>query len=142
MRAVFVSLALAIGASQTAVPPAPDKIPPWTTALLRQQPEDAFLAVYELDRNELIHVGAKHSTDTRSLTFAIIEGVHAGFDIDTVFVEGMEYARGPNPERFMAWIASRETVDNFQENGEIVPTVRGAARSGATVWGGGKVYRV
>jgi hypothetical protein len=133
---VILSLALSLAACQTPLEPAHEKITPWTTQLRAAQPEDAFAAVYSWRGQRLIFVGARHATRTDSLTFRLIEQAYAGFDIDTVIVEGPLYSHGANAERLFSWIERQREVDGFVEGGEIVPTVRGARDHGAIVWGG------
>lgn len=121
---------------QPSIRPAPEQLSAWTEALRAAQPEDAYAAAYETGDGTLLFLGAKHSTRTDSLTFALINDAYALFDIDVVIVEGFPHARGPNPARLIEWAAEKKEVDGFQEGGETVPAVRGALREGAMLRGG------
>jgi hypothetical protein len=108
---------------------------PWTTQLREQQPEDAFAAVYKVGKGHLVFVGAKHENDIASPTFRMISDAYAGFDIDVVIAEGYPTSRGANPLRLMEY-ATEAHQNGFQEGGESVPTVVGAIKEGAELWGG------
>jgi hypothetical protein len=110
-------------------------LPAWTTQLREQQPQDAFGVVYRLGQTHLVFVGAVHENQTDSATFRMINDAYVGFKIDSVIAEGYPKSRGPNPPRLLEY-ASEESRDGFQEGGETVPTVLGALREGARVWGG------
>ena len=125
-----------VAGCQFSIRPAPEQLSAWTAALRAAQPEDAYAAVYKTGDGKLVFLGAKHSTQTGSLTFRIVNDTYAFFDIDAVIVEGFPHARGPNPARLIEWAAEKKEIDGFQEGGETVPTVRGALREGATLWGG------
>ncbi len=117
--------------------PAPDRLQPWTAALRDRQPEDAFAAVYRVGRNRLVFVAAKHSNRDDSLTFRLIRDAYAAFAIDTVIAEGFPTSRGANPARLFQYASENGArSDGFVEGGETVPTVLGARREGATLWGG------
>lgn len=123
-------------AAQPSLTPAPEKLSPWTAALRSAQPEDAYVAVYKTGDALLLFLGAKHATQTDSLTFKIIRDAYAHFDVDVVIVEGFPYARGENPQRLIDWAAEKKEIDGFQEGGETVPAVRGALSEGAILRGG------
>lgn len=117
--------------------PAPDKLEPWTTTLRDRQPEDAFAAVYKVGRERLVFVAAQHSNRDDSLTFRMIREAYAGFAFDTVFAEGFPTSRGANPARIFQYAAENGArADGFVGGGETIPTVLGARREGATLWGG------
>lgn len=84
----LVAFALPASADQGLIEPALSKLAPWTKVLRDAQPDDAFAAIYEVADKNLIFLAAKHSTQTDSLTFALIHDAYAAFDIDTVIVEG------------------------------------------------------
>ena len=134
--AIVLALVLSIAACQSSVTPAPSKLQPWTTLLRDAQPEDAFAAVYASDRQWLIFVGAKHATQTDSLTFRLINDAYVSFPVTTLIVEGPPYSRGANADGLIRWVESQGEKDGFLEAGEIVPAVRGARTRGAAVWGG------
>lgn len=115
--------------------PATGHLAPWTTQLREQQPEDAFAAVYKVNGEHLVFVGAIHENNVDSPTFRMISDAYAGFDIDVVVVEGYPTSRGANPPRLIEY-AAEEQRDGFQEGGESVPTIVGAIRAGAEIWGG------
>ena len=115
--------------------PATSRLAPWTTQLRDQQPEDATAAVYRRGQALLIFVGAVHENQTNSATFQMIRDAYAGFHIDVVIAEGYPTTKGPNPPRLMEY-AEEEVRSGFQEGGESVPTIAGAIKEGAQVWGG------
>ncbi len=133
---VLAVLVLSAGACATALVPDASRLAPWTTALRDAQPPDATAAVYRTGDRVLVFVGALHTTDTSSRTFALVEGAFDTFRIDAVLVEGVEYAQGPDPARLLAYVAEQRERDGVQPGGETVPAVEGALREGATVWGG------
>ena len=134
--AIVLALVLSIAACQSSVTPAPSKLQPWTSQLRDAQPEDAFAAIYARDQKWLIFVGAKHATQTDSLTFRLIDDAYASFPVTTLIVEGPPYSRGANADGLIRWVESQGEKDGFLEGGEIVPAVRGARARGAAVWGG------
>lgn len=134
--AVLLLLALFANGCDENVTPNPSRLALWTSELRAAQPEDSFVAVYELPGRKLVHIAAKHSTDADSLTFKLIHEAYAVFDIDTVITEGASYSLGPNPPRLMKWAAEQQPENGFQPGGEAVPTIKGARRAGAVVWGG------
>ena len=107
----------------------------WTKSLRDQQPEDAFAAVYRVRGRYLIFVAAVHENRTESATFRMVRDAYDGFNIDTVIAEGYPTSKGMNPQGLMVY-ASEQAREGFQEGGETVPTVAGAVREGAGVWGG------
>lgn len=115
--------------------PATSQLAPWTTELRDQQPEEAFAAVYNVGNRHLVFVGAIHENATTSPTFRMIDEAYANFDIDVVIAEGYPTSRGPNPPRMMEY-ADEKPRNGFQEGGESVPTVKGAIRENAKLWGG------
>ena len=120
------------------VTPAPSQLARWTTELRDAQPEDSFFAVYARRDRKFVQVAAKHSTDTNSLTFKLIQEAYDAFVIETVIIEGIAYSLGPDPRRVMDYVAEHEqrAENGFQPGGETVPAVIGARSEGATVWGG------
>ncbi len=136
MRRLLWLLLLAGCATRPWVPE-PGKLQPWTTILRDQQPDEAFAAVYKAGSRHLIFLGAKHANKVGSRTFRMIEAAYAAFRIDTVIAEGFPTSRGPNPPSTIAWAAGNvPTADGFVEGGETVPTVMGAQRELATLFGG------
>jgi hypothetical protein len=130
-------LLLLSGCAAATLLPAPGKLEPWTTALRDQQPEDAFAAVYKVGTNRLVFVAAQHANRQDSLTFRLIGDAYDLFQIDVVIAEGFPTSRGANPPRILKYASeSRTTADGFVEGGETVPTVVGAQREGASLWGG------
>ena len=127
---------LLVACARPLLAPAPEKLSPWTVALRAAQPDDAYAAVYKSGDAKLLFLGAKHSTQTDSLTFRIIRDAYAQFAIDGVIIEGFPYARGENPQRLIDWAAEKKQADGFQEGGETVPAVRGALAEGAALRGG------
>ena len=115
--------------------PATGHLAPWTTQLREQQPEDAFAAVYKVGKQHLVFVGSIHENNVDSPTFRMIGDAYAGFDMDVVVIEGYPTSRGANPPRLMEY-AAEEQRDGFQEGGESVPTIVGAIKEGAEIWGG------
>src|SRR5882762_4078025 len=93
LRAIAIALALFVVACQSAVVPAPEKIPAWTTQLRDAQPADAFAAVYARRGQRLIVVGAAHANRTDSLTFRLINEAYESFPVNAVIVEGSPYSR-------------------------------------------------
>ena len=136
MRGLLWLLLLAGCATRPWVPE-PGKLQPWTTALRDQQPEEAFAAVYKAGSKHLVFLGAKHANRADSPTFRMIEAAYAAFRIDTVIAEGFPTSRGANPPSTIAWATGNvATADGFVEGGETVPTVMGAVREPATLFGG------
>lgn len=132
---LLCATACATGESAQRLNPATSRLAPWTTQLREQQPKDAFAAVYRVGKTHLIFVGALHENETDSATFQMIRDAYAVFDIDTVIAEGVPTSSGPNPQSLMNY-GSEEARNGFQEGGESVPTVVGALKDGAQVWGG------
>ena len=133
----LLCLVLLTGCAARSWAPEPSKLQPWTMALRDQQPEEAFVAVYNAGSKHLIFIGAKHANKIDSPTFRMIEAAYAAFRIDTVIAEGFATSRGANPPTTIAWAARNvATADGFVEGGETVPTVMGAQREPATLLGG------
>src|SRR5215203_1162463 len=133
----LLCLVLLTGCATTSWAPEPGKLQPWTTVLRDRQPEEAFAAVYKAGSKHLVFIGAKHANKVDSPTFRLIEAAYAAFRIDTVIAEGFPTSRGPNPPTTIAWATrSVATADGFVEGGETVPTVMGAQREPATLFGG------
>lgn len=117
--------------------PAPQKLQPWTTQLRDQQPEDAFAAVYKMGSKRLVFIAATHANRADSLTFRLIEDAFASFHFDSIIAEGFATSRGANPPSLFKYAAeSGANADGFVEGGETVPTVLGAQRQKAALWGG------
>jgi hypothetical protein len=115
----------------------PEQAEPWTTTLRDQQPEDAYAAVYKVGSKHLIFIAAKHANRDDSLTFRLIRDAYSAFDVDTVIAEGFPTSRGPNPASILQYAArSGARPDGFVEGGETVPTVLGAQKENAAIWGG------
>lgn len=138
MRALFAAscLALALAACQTPLRANPDRIAPWTYSLRDSQPESPTVAVYVHGERRLVFVAAHHENTTDSATFRIIEDAYALMQFDTLIVEGMPYARGPNPQRTLDWLATQQAENGFVEGGEFVPAATNALAQGAKIWGG------
>jgi hypothetical protein len=128
-------LVLLAACSSTSIEPATDQLALWTKELRDQQPDGAVASVYRAKQAQLIFVAAEHENRTESATFRMIEDAFANFDIDVVIVEGYPASKGRNPPRLMDY-ALEEAIDGFQEGGESVPTIKGAIREKAQVWGG------
>ena len=106
-------------------------------SLRDRQPQDAFAAAYKLDRHRLVFVAAKHANRDDSLTFRLIRDAYANFQFDTVIAEGFATSRGVNPPSIFKYVAENGAKpDGFVEGGETVPTVLGAQRQKAELWGG------
>lgn len=120
------------------IEPRPEKLAPFTAELLAQQPDDAFVSVYSVGEKRLIWMGAKHSTQTNSLTFQLILDAYDRFAIDTVIVEGLLTSEGSNSEVLIDYARAEAAKENdgFQPGGETVPSVLGALEAGATLFGG------
>ncbi len=128
---------LLAGCAAAPLQPESDKLAPWTTSLGDQQPEDAFAAVYRVGAKRLVFVAAKHANRTDSLTFRTIDDAFAHFDFDAVIAEGVPTSRGSNTPSVIAYAqTSKATRDGFVEAGETAPTVLGAIKEGAVLWGG------
>jgi hypothetical protein len=130
-------LALLCGCATWQLQPVPDRLQPWTTTLRDQQPGEAYAAVYRIGRKWLVFLAADHANRDDSPTFRLIRGAFAAFAIDTVIAEGFPTSRGANPARLFQYASENgPRSDGFVEGGETVPTVLGARREGATLWGG------
>jgi hypothetical protein len=130
-------LLLVLSGVELPLHPAPDRLAPWTTTLRDQQPDDAFAAVYRVGPKRLVFVAAKHANKTDSLTFRLIDQAYAQFTFDTVIAEGFATARGANPPSLLKYAAeNKPTSEGFVEGGETIPTVLGAQKEGAALWGG------
>lgn len=117
--------------------PAPDKLRPWTTALRDGQSDDALAAVYKTGPNRLVFVAARHTNRADSLTFRLINDAYAGFRFDSVIAEGFPTSEGANPASVFKYAAANgPNALGFVEGGETVPTVLGAERNKAALWGG------
>ena len=130
---------LALLSASTAPPlrAAPEKLAPWTTALRDQQPDDAFAAVYRVGGVHLVFLAAQHANRVDSPTFKLIDDAYEHFRFDTVIAEGFPTSRGPNPARTLKYVAENgPRADGFVEAGELFPTVVGAQKQTAAVWGG------
>ena len=138
MLTIAAVLLVAAACASAVLRPAENKLAPWTEALRAAQPDEAFAAVYRVDRRHLVFLGAKHATRTDSPTFRLIEDAYGGFEIDTVIVEGFPTSRGPNADRLIEYAkeGKAEEANGFQQRGETVPAVLGGLAEGATVWGG------
>ncbi len=124
------------GCATPALVPDASYLAPWTIQLRDSQPEGPRAAVYRYRGRPFVFVGAAHSNDTESPTFRLIRQAYEAFDFNTVIVEGVTYASGPNPSRLLTYVAKSEAVGSFQPGGETVPAVQGALREGAVVRGG------
>lgn len=135
--ATLLWLPLVFGAAALPLRDAPEKLAPWTTALRDRQPEDAFAAVYRLGRKRLVFIAAQHANRSDSLTFKLINDAYNNFRFDTVIAEGFATSKGPNPASVLKYAAENgPDKDGFVAGGETFPTVTGAKRKGATLWGG------
>lgn len=119
-----------------ALVPQVDHLAPWTDALSKKQPEDAYVAVYKVGGRHLVFVGAVHENQIDSPTFKMIGEAFSLYRFDQVIIEGYPTAKGPNPARLLAEGQELAKTGGFQPGGETVPSVRGAVRQGAQVWGG------
>ena len=136
LQSAATALVLA-GCTTPSTVPAPQALARWTVALRDAQPEDAFAAVYKVDRKRLVFVGAKHANRHDSRTFSLIRDAYANFRFDTVIAEGFATSRGPNPASVIKYaLESKIGANGFVEGGETVPTVLGAMRQQAVLLGG------
>lgn len=130
-------LALMSGGAPAALHPMPEKLAPWTTQLRDKQPDDAFAAVYRVGKRRLVFVAAKHENKNDSPTFRLIRDAYARFQFNTVIAEGFPTSRGANPPSIRRYVLENGVrEDGFVEGGETVPTVLGAEREKAMLWGG------
>jgi hypothetical protein len=134
--AALASILLLAGAGDIIVS-MPEKLAPWTAALSEQQPDGAFAVIYLVGGGKkLAIIGAKHSTDTESDTFYLIDQFYPLFHIDTAILEGWPNSWGPNADRVLNYPESHKAVGTFQSGAETVPAVQGARAQGAAIWGG------
>jgi hypothetical protein len=137
IAAALLGLASITEAATLPLRPAVDKLAPWTTVMRDRQPEDAFAVMYKVGNKHLVFVGAKHANRTDSQTFKLIEGTYEHIRFDAVIAEGFPTARGPNPARTLQYVQeSGPRPDGFVEAGELFPTVIGAQKQAAKLWGG------
>lgn len=117
--------------------PATEKLQPWTTHLRDQQSGEAFAAVYKRGAHRLVFVAAQHANRDDSATFRLIREAYENFHFDTVIAEGFPTSRGANPPSVIKYAAENgANAEGFVEGGETVPTVLGAGRQRANLWGG------
>jgi hypothetical protein len=136
VRLLWLVAFMAAGATAT-LRPMPDKLEPWTTQLRDRQPEDAFAAVYRVGKRRLVFVAAKHENRNESPTFRLIRDAYARFQFNTVIAEGFPTSRGANPPSIRRYVLENGVREGgFVEGGETVPTVLGAERERAMLWGG------
>ena len=135
LAAAAALLALAGCAPRPLVPDA-SRLAPWTLALRDAQHDGPQVAVYRHRGQPLVVVGAVHENDVASPTFRLIGEAYGSYRFDAVLVEGVEHASGPDPAGLLAYVAASEPEGTFQPGGETVPTVEGALRQRAAVWGG------
>lgn len=129
-------LLFAVGATLP-IRAAPEQLAPWAKQLRDRQPEGAFAAVYRVGDKRLVFVGAQHANRIDSPTFKLIDAAYAHFRFDSVIAEGFPTARGPNSARIIKYVAdSAPRADGFVEAGELLPTVIGAQKQKAVLWGG------
>jgi hypothetical protein len=137
LHLVVVAVFMSAGCAASLARPAPEALARWTTALRDAQPEEAFAAVYQLGRERLVFVAAKHANRDDSLTFRLIREAYASFRFDTVIAEGFATSRGANPSSVIKYgLESKADPQGFVEAGETAPVVVGSMQQRAELWGG------
>ena len=130
--AISVSLALA-GCART---PASEKLAVWTQALAATQADGPEVLLFKRGSNKLAFVGVQHDSDPVSSTHRLIESTFSVFSPKVVIVEGVPTSWGYNPAGLTELAAAKPDAQGLLQDGETVPTVRGALKSGSRLLGG------